>query len=402
MEKFDLEKENKILEVIQANFGIEVFTPGLSRTRPLYSKFIENIKRKEIKIITVAGTNGKGQTCHTLSYLLKQNKKNVALWTSPHILSIRERFEFNLVQISYSELEKLIEEALIEIDQLNFKVSFYEFLFFLFLKWIDNKKIDFLILEVGLGGRLDAVNHFDCNLAVITSISRDHQAILGNSYKKILHEKLGITRKSVPLLTAFHLNYLIEETEMYCLENKIPFNNFKFFGDYFNRNIELAKKCLKFFGMEVENNLIPKFKGREEVFEKNGNNFIFIGSHNPDGVRELKNSLKKKGDAPHFILISFSKRDQSDLLSMLKTIGDGFSGQSEIILTYFDHPKAISREILEDVLGPLCHNYKIKINLDWKQFLNGFKGRSSGKKILVAGSYYFIGEVQRHLLSIHE
>ena len=71
-----------------------------------------------------------------------------------------------------------------------------EFLFYVFLKWISKFEIKVLILEVGLGGRLDAVNHFDCDLAVITSISRDHQAILGNSYLKILHEKLGIIRSN--------------------------------------------------------------------------------------------------------------------------------------------------------------------------------------------------------------
>lgn len=234
---------------------------------------------------------------------------------------------------------------------------------------------------------------------MITSISRDHQAILGNSYKKILDEKLGITRTKKQLITSFQLNFLIENTVEFTNRNEIPYKNILPQNDYFNSNIEMAKEAVKFFGImpNIQNEL-PLFKGREEVIKIGNLELVFIGAHNPEGIRLTMEKLKDSGEHFDRLLLSFSKRSDQDLVGMVKSILEHTDIFSSISMTYFIHPKAISLEILQDVLIPICNN-KINLDLDWKTLINGFKNQPQKNRILVAGSYYFIGEVQSFILN---
>ncbi len=108
--------EEELLGFLTQTFGFEVFTPGLARTRPVYRPFIEYFSKLKTKITIVAGTNGKGQTAHSLNSLFNLEKKNVALWTSPHILSLRERFVFSTnrqsAEVSYEELKASMSETM--------------------------------------------------------------------------------------------------------------------------------------------------------------------------------------------------------------------------------------------------------------------------------------------------
>src|SRR5665647_336564 len=108
---FNEEIEFRLLEFIQQNYGLEVFTPGLERTKQLYLKYVKQTKISKIKVTIIAGTNGKGQTAHTLAYFLETAQLNTALWTSPHILSLRERFHLSGKDISYEELESEINDT---------------------------------------------------------------------------------------------------------------------------------------------------------------------------------------------------------------------------------------------------------------------------------------------------
>ena len=262
-QKFNQEIENRILDFIHKKFGFEVFTPGLERTEKIFKPFIEQLKLKGIKCITIAGTNGKGQTAHTLSELFKSAGCSVGLWTSPHILSIRERFHFEQ-DISYEELEQEIYSTAENLTE----ISFYEFLFVVFLQLtLKQKKIDYLILEVGLGGRLDAVNHVDADCAAITSISRDHQAILGNTLKEILAEKIAVSRPNKALFTTFSLEYLNDLTRKYCHQNNINWIILPPNSDYYQSNQILAESIFEYFlpgQLSVLKVPTTKFKGRHE------------------------------------------------------------------------------------------------------------------------------------------
>ncbi len=399
-------------------FGHEVFTPGLQRTKPLYLTYIDWIKSSNIPIVTIAGTNGKGETAYSLEWLLCQESMTTALWTSPHILSVTERFSFDGKTIEVSVLNKVVFETFIEIDALSFKISFYEFLFLIFLKLSfrhynslpDNKKDKFvLILEVGLGGRLDAVNHFDADIVCLTSISRDHKDILGNTYRSILSEKCGVLRSNCVLLSCLELAYLRQELQEILTTYASIFHEDLFHSksidnqsDFSFRNRLLAYRTLELIlakyplrspvkSLTYYLNNWPLFKGRSEFFYKNNKKYIFIGAHNVDGMRKLVNRYQQKSKQSYLFLSSFSKRDASEVEQMLLMLT---SLQKEIVVTVFRHPKAFDDKSLKALAKK---HHRVAFKNSWKKFLKDFNEQEEINEITITGSYYFIGEVQSFL-----
>jgi dihydrofolate synthase/folylpolyglutamate synthase len=387
---FDPISETHLMNFLHQNYGLEVFTPGLERTKNIFGPLVSKIKQDGTNVIIIAGTNGKGQTAHTLTQLFLSSGNSVALWTSPHILSIRERFQFNGEDIGYKELEIEMRNA----HKIATGVSFYEFLFLVFLQLcIKQNKIDYLVLEVGLGGRLDAVNHFDADCAAITSISRDHQNILGHALKEILGEKIAVSRENRPLFSSFSLEYLNDLTLKYCTENKIQWKKLRPEGDYFKSNIQMAEAIFHYFLPDqkvVKNFLKTPFKGRHEMMTFRGNTLIFIGAHNVEGMRKMLAhfSLENNLDV---VLFSFSKRSKREIEVMLQMLTNFSMKNLEMWPTVFNHPKAIDRDVIEKSSKEFIS--------DWRAKLESFATTHKDKKILVCGSYYFIGEVQRFILN---
>lgn len=157
------------------------------------------------KIIHVAGTNGKGSVCAYLTGILLKAGYSVGTFTSPHLVRINERISYNGSDISDKAFESIFEEAKAVaqkmVQQGYEHPSFFEFLFGMAMKYYKIKKPEYIILETGLGGRLDATNIFEAPvLTVITSISLDHTEILGDTLEKIAFEKAGIIKKGVPVV----------------------------------------------------------------------------------------------------------------------------------------------------------------------------------------------------------
>jgi dihydrofolate synthase / folylpolyglutamate synthase len=400
MSSFDQIKEKELEKFLADNFGHEEFRGDLERTRRFFSPF----RRKFKKIITIGGTNGKGETSTHLANLIKADGKRVALWTSPHIVSVRERFVYDGDLINYEDLLKEFKISLRKIKFLFGKFSYYEFLFFVFIRLARKKKIEVLVLEVGLGGRLDAVNHFDAQISVITSISRDHQAILGNTLEKILFEKLGITRSKRPLITSLELEYCRFLTKKYCQEMEILNFDLHNLGiidesmEYSYRNKLLAAYTFEYFknqfvpkSLNISNYSFQSLKGRFEELKFGPITFIFVGSHNIDGVRKLmqKISLGKQGfDAA---LLSFSKRPNQEIDTILGIFSGSFK---KVMVTSFEHIKAATQ------LKDQADKNKVEFVADWKTYLESkIKNQDKPETILVSGSYYFVGEVQKFLFS---
>lgn len=412
IDKYNENLENEILNFIILRFGYEFFNPGLERTKVLYSELIRTLANGRVKTITISGTNGKGQTAHTLIHLLNQKKQNVALWTSPHILSIRERYCFSqnglIADIHYEELRSSIVTAIEFIDREfpSLKISFYEFLFYVFLKLCAQRvhELDYMILEVGVGGRFDAVNHIDADLTCITSISRDHQELLGNRYELILEEKLGITRSGVPLYTNFKLAYLNQAVAKFCLQFNIPWISLAKNQDcsYFeeNKNMSLALANYFFPNEKFDTGKLPNFKGRFETITKGQTTFTFNGAHNTDGVRKLSSMLAEQNGQDKFdeIWVSFSKRDVKEIKYMLKILLQAQKNKSKIILTTYSHPKAMDKTCIKIIFDKL-----IQESIGTLEFVENWEisiVKGNNQRVLVCGSYYFIGEVQKFLSHI--
>jgi dihydrofolate synthase/folylpolyglutamate synthase len=182
---------NYLSEIHPANIEL-----GLERVALVFDKL--NLDLSDKTIITVAGTNGKGTTCAMIEQALLLQGKTVAVFSSPHLLDYRER-----VRIGGNMLSAALHcQAFIDIEQARQDISltYFEFGTLQALQLMAASQAEFLILEVGLGGRLDAVNIVDADIAVITSIDLDHQEWLGHTREAIATEKAGIFRSGIPVI----------------------------------------------------------------------------------------------------------------------------------------------------------------------------------------------------------
>jgi len=151
---------------------------------------------ERLRIIHVAGTNGKGSTCAMVSSILTSGGYMVGLYTSPHIVSFTERIKINGEPISDDEVEKLTNFFRQEI--LKLRATFFEATTAMMFKYFADRKVDFAVIETGLGGRLDATNIVNPLISIITGISFDHTEILGDTLEKIAFEKAGIIKPNKP------------------------------------------------------------------------------------------------------------------------------------------------------------------------------------------------------------
>lgn len=161
----------------------------------------------KFRSVLIAGTNGKGSTAASLASILQASGLRTALYTSPHLVRINERIRINVEQISddqFALLHDVVDrtaERLVEDGELPWHPSFFEMLTAIAFEHFANNKVDIAVLEVGMGGRLDATNVVDPLLSVITDISLDHQKFLGNTIAEIAREKAGIIRPKGVLVT---------------------------------------------------------------------------------------------------------------------------------------------------------------------------------------------------------
>ena len=396
-------KDEFIDELLQQFFGAEFFNPKHAEVSEYFKDFRKSFKDSNTKIITVAGTNGKGQTAHYINDYLTSLGKSCALWTSPHVLSVTERYKFGSEYIDHDELTHALKYNYSK-EQ---KMSYYEFLLHTFCSLCCEKNLDYIILEVGLGGRLDAVNFLDADFSLLTSISKDHEEFLGSSLSGILKEKLGVSRATAPHFSSLEQAYLrskqkeylspeteiydlfslgiIKETDNYQLRNKLLAMYFlsTLLGDEVARDKLLEK---------IESFVCSVTKGRQEEVTIKNIKFIFIGAHNVDGIRKMRDYFLSQGnlDRSH-ILCAFSKRKNEDIIASLEIFKSAPCVFESINVTSFEHLKALPLESVPRLQG-------VSVIDDWKVHLDEILNYKKGQWI-VAGSYYFIGEVQKYLNS---
>ncbi len=174
---------------------------GLDNIGIILSKL--NNPQEKVKSIHIAGTNGKGSTSCYMEGLLMNEGCKVGMFTSPHLVTINERFRINGEIISNDEFTETFNKVIEVLAQNKNELchpSYFEFLFIMATIWFEKNKLDYVIYETGLGGRLDATNIIIPQLSIITSIGMDHMQYLGDSIEKIAFEKAGIIKKRIPIL----------------------------------------------------------------------------------------------------------------------------------------------------------------------------------------------------------
>ena len=178
------------------NIGAGAYKEGLENTRTLDEHF--GHPHRTYRTIHVAGTNGKGSVSHTLAAILQSAGYRVGLYTSPHLVDFRERIRVNGEMIPEERVIDFVENERSFFEPLH--PSFFELTTALAFQYFKEQQVDFAVIEVGLGGRLDCTNIITPQLSVITNISFDHTQFLGDTLEKIAHEKAGIIKSGVPVV----------------------------------------------------------------------------------------------------------------------------------------------------------------------------------------------------------
>ncbi len=323
-------------------FGIKL---GLENMQIMLN-YCQNI-HNDLEIIHVAGTNGKGSTSTMLAKMLSLSGKKVAVYNSPYVTKLNENYRINDEQISDVDLEKYAKIALNIRTKTNVKATHYEICTLMMILWAYEEKVDYLILEVGLGGRYDATNIVTPILSIITNVSLDHEQILGDTLAKIAFEKCGIIKNNVPVLIGQNIFELVECTKtitddyMICEELisniELDFQTFKtkvvidekkfilnLFGYHQAYNLAIcyqASKILKIEQIYFEKMIeIVKWPYRFEVVNNNPL-CILDGAHNEAAMLELKKILNHY--QPEQIQVIFSALKDKDIVKMsniLKTL----------------------------------------------------------------------------------
>ena len=177
--------------------GSSAYKPGLENVKDLAS--IYNNPHEHFKSIHIAGTNGKGSVSNIIASILVESGLKVGLYTSPHLIDFRERIRVNGKMISQEYVTDFVEKYL-KTKKADFEPSFFELTTIMAFELFASEKIDIAVIEVGLGGRLDSTNIITPVASVITNISFDHMALLGDSLQKIAFEKAGIIKANVPVI----------------------------------------------------------------------------------------------------------------------------------------------------------------------------------------------------------
>lgn len=180
------------------NLGAGAYKPGLDTTLALSEAF-GNPQRK-LTTIHIAGTNGKGSTAHTLAAVLQSAGYRTGLFTSPHLLDFRERIRIDGKVVTQEFVIDFIERFKKNPLLTGLHPTFFELTTVMAFKWFEECAVDVAVIEVGLGGSLDSTNIITPQLSIITNISKDHTALLGNTDSEIAREKGGIIKPGVPVV----------------------------------------------------------------------------------------------------------------------------------------------------------------------------------------------------------
>lgn len=422
--------------------------PGAECTKALLAR-LGNPER-ELKIIHIAGTNGKGSVCMYIAGMLRSLGLNTGVFTSPHLIRENERIRFNDELISdedFTDCFEKVHRAELELLKDGFgQISYFDFFVGIAMLYYAMKKPDVVILETGLGGRLDSTNAVESPvMTVITSISLDHVAILGDTVEKIAAEKAGIIKHGAPVVYVAGQEYshVIEEKaeamgikaagveKSQCEIHEIGSKHIDFSLDsiYYKDNVfRLAtpavyqvmnaalamtavqmlveSRCfdrIAYDSMDRQNYIDRIRRGLESVtwegrMEQVCEGFYIDGAHNPDGIAALLDTAAtmKKNTRGHYVLM-FSAVNDKDYSSMIKEICDS-NIFDEYVITQIEGARCLDVSKIADTFRRYTDghvNEEPDVGQAVKKSVECFGGNAT---VICTGSLYLAGEVRKVML----
>ncbi len=385
------------------------FKLGLDNTKKLLRQF-KAYPAPGVKVIHVAGTNGKGSTCAMMESVARASGIRTGLFTSPHLVDFRERMRVNGEMIPAASLERHLDALKELVSTWDQHPTFFELTLALALKHFKESQVELIILETGLGGRLDATNAVPKDVAVLTPIGYDHMQWLGDTLEKIAAEKAGIIAENKPAVTAAQKPEAMDIIEQIAGERRSPLTevtapllgyHIPLEGAHQQENAALAAAALNALGVELRTDCVAyglshvEWPGR---FERIRQDFILDGAHNTHAVPTLISTWKNLyGDRKTSLVFSaVSDKDIREVLSGVSALADS------IHFAPMSSPRALPTEDMPALL-PASYVGAIHVHRKLEQALADARQEAArqGLPALVTGSLYLVGEV-KGLLSATE
>lgn len=393
--------------------------------------------QEKFRVIHVAGTNGKGSVCAFLASMLREGGYRCGLFTSPHLVKINERFQMDEIMVddetflnAFLKVKKLADDLVAEGS---YHPTYFEMLFLMGMVIFADAGMEYVVLETGLGGRLDATNSIEDPLAcVITSISLDHMQYLGNTVREIAGEKAGIIQPGIPVV--YDANALdaaeviakkakeLKSPAWSLTENGQEFEvtrrgitfemELKHFGKqqfqipfiakYQVMNARLALTCMDVLAEQLPLSLEQmkagiantRWQGRMETIAPG---IIVDGAHNEDGVRRFVET------AAHFqkqypITLLFSAVSDKDYQDMIREMCEAISFRHVVTTEVGGYREVPAEELAEIFRQNGCTSVSAFSQIP-KAYEEAVKEKGEDGMLFCAGSLYLVGEIKTYLQS---
>jgi dihydrofolate synthase/folylpolyglutamate synthase len=354
--------------------------------------------------IHVAGTNGKGSTCALLESVCLAAGRRTGLYTSPHLVSLRERFRLDGALISEEELCEALKRIRRLVSKWEPHPTFFEIVTALGLEWFQRKGAEWVVLETGMGGRLDATNVVTPVVSVLTPVGLDHQQYLGTGLAQIAAEKAGILKAGVPALSAPQPPEVLEVLERVALEKGTSLRVVSspwgggpvgLAGTVQRWNAALAVAALSAAGLEPGAEALRlglaqvQWPGR---FQQLAADLVVDGAHNPAAAVALVETWREMfpGEKASLIFGALQDKDAGAVLRLLAPI------TGELILVPVQSPRSFNLSQLRRLAAESVRQERGALAPDVFEAADvaaALARSSNGRRRLVAGSLYLVGEV---------
>ena len=403
-------------EAIQFLYGLRLFGAKFGLETSFKLAELAGNPQNRLQFIHVAGTNGKGSTCAMLESIYRAAGLRVGLFTSPHLVSFRERIQMNRRLISEKDVVRFVEESMPLFEKFpeNQHPTLFEAVTVMALRYFAEQKCDLVIWETGLGGRLDATNIVTPLASVITNIGIEHSEWLGDTMDKIAAEKAGIIKPGVPVVTAAMAEHGLEVIEATAREKRCPFIvvgpeqatrpplddiDLPLHGPHQRLNAALALAAVRTLSSQIP---VPDatlraglatvdWPGRmHRVQTTSGQIILLDGAHNPDGAEALRVALQEEfpDSKPTMIFGVFRDKDSTSMCHSLAPLA------GRILLT------PVHSERTEDPskLVAACRESNPRAEIEvCSSLADALKKVSGVPFVVIAGSLYLVGEAMELL-----
>lgn len=392
-------------------YGLRLFGAKLGLEHSLQLAERAGHPERQLRFIHVAGTNGKGSTCAMLESMYRAAGWRVGLFTSPHLISFRERLQVNRELISEAEVSRFTAEmqALCAAFPADQHPTFFEVVTVMALRWFAEQRCDLVIWETGLGGRLDATNIVMPLACVITNIQYDHEKWLGHTLAEIAREKAGIIKPGVPVVTAAREPEALEVIKAAAARQRAPLHligsaepeaesgamaHLPLLGVHQQWNarvaikvVELLQETIPVSGAAQQEGLASvRWAGRMQVLRRaDGRTFILDGAHNPAGAEVLRDALALHFPGLRPVLVLGILADKN-----WRTMCELLAPSAGLILTV---TVASERTAHADELATVCRSVNPNAPVrSCGTLAEALACCQDARTVVVAGSLYLIGE----------